>query len=203
MPTISSGALWIKKAFSLPRLGDQFPLEPSVSQMHIFTAIQGVLEEILCQMATLMCTNWAQSCFMFDVIILQQCSEVCIQAYSRAVAAEDSNAQSLKAQKGTLIMRQIEGLGVGLLAKTGSKLSRRYGNNRAFQEFQLQHEPAFLTQHTHHAILLAHCLSMYLLNCQLPFFPFCFQSPPSFPHRSLHKCSRYLQQEAPSDNRIN
>lgn len=43
--------------------------------------------------------------------------------------------KSLKAQKGTLIMRQIEGLGVGLLAKAGSKLSQRYGKNKAFQEF--------------------------------------------------------------------
>lgn len=34
-----------------------------------------------------------RSCFMFDVIILQQPSGVCMQAYSRAVAAEDSNAQ--------------------------------------------------------------------------------------------------------------
>ena len=82
-------------------------------------------------------------------------------------------------------MRQIEGLGVGQLAKTGSKLSRRYGKNRAFQEFQLQHEPAFLTQHTHQAILLIRCVSDYVsTKLSTPFSPFCFPSPPSFPLRT-------------------
>lgn len=38
---------WIKKAFSLPWLGDQIPLEASVSAMHTAAALQGVLEEIL------------------------------------------------------------------------------------------------------------------------------------------------------------
>lgn len=43
------------------------------------------------------------------------------------------------------IDNKIEGQGVGLFAKPGSKLSLWYGKNKAFQEFQLQHEPAFLT----------------------------------------------------------
>lgn len=59
-----------------------------------------------------------------------------MRPYGSTVSAEDIHKnRGLKAQKGTLIMRQIEGLGVGQLAKTGSKLSRRYGKNRAFQEF--------------------------------------------------------------------
>lgn len=67
------------------------------------------------------------------VIIKQLYCEVYILFYSRYAAAEDMHKnKSLKAQKGTLIMRQIEGLGVGLLAKTGSNLSQQYGKNRAF-----------------------------------------------------------------------
>lgn len=53
--------------------------------------------------------------------------------------------KSLKAQKSALIERQIRmGLGAWLLAKVGSELSQKRGKNRAFQEFQFQHESCIL-----------------------------------------------------------
>lgn len=43
MSYTSFRAYGVKKAFSLPWLSDQFPLEASMTEMHTFTPLQGVL----------------------------------------------------------------------------------------------------------------------------------------------------------------